>query len=106
MSGSTWIKANGFSSGSEDTVKALVPSERLLILDLGKGFGFKEICEFLDRPVPDEEYPRSNALAEFNAAAEYILAPSVKKIKLICSTTAVGISAIVLGFFLRRHLSR
>ena len=80
-----------------------MPPERLLILDLDKGFGFKEICQFLDRPVPNEEYPRSNALSEFNAAAEYILAPATRKVKLISSTAAVGISAIILGFLLRGH---
>lgn len=88
---------------SEETVKSVVPPERLLILDLDKGFGFKEICEYLECPIPDEEYPRSNALAEFNAAAEYILAPAVSKTKLIFSTTAIGISAIALGLFLRRR---
>lgn len=96
-------KANSLFYQSEDKVKALVPPERLLILDLDKGFGFKEICQFLDRPAPDEEYPRSNALAEFNAAAEYILAPATRKVQLITSTAAIGISAIVLGFILRSH---
>lgn len=80
-----------------------MPPERLLILDLETGFGFKEICEYLECPVPDEEYPRSNALAEFNAAAEYILAPAVTKTKIIVSTTIIGISAITLGLFLRKH---
>lgn len=84
-------------------MKSIVPAERLLVLDLEKGFGFKEICEYLQCPEPDTEYPRSNALAEFNVAAEYILAPAVKKTKLILSTTAIGISAIGLAWFLRRH---
>ncbi|POS78358.1 hypothetical protein DHEL01_v203239 [Diaporthe helianthi] len=87
----------------EDKVKALVPPERLLILDLEKGFGFKEICQFLDKPIPDDEYPRSNALAEFNAAAEYILAPATRKVKLITSAVTVGISAIVLGFVFHKN---
>lgn len=84
-------------------MKSLVPAERLLVLDLEKGFGFKEICEYLQCPEPDAEYPRSNALAEFNVAAEYILSPAVKKTELILSTTAIGISAIGLACFLRRH---
>lgn len=83
-----------------------MPPERLLILDLNKGFGFEQICEYLEKPVPDEEYPRSNALAEFNVAAEWLLAPAITKTKVILSTTTIGISAITLGFLFRRHLHR
>lgn len=92
-----------FSLQSEETVKTIVPPERLLVLDLEKGFGFKEICEYLECPVSDGEYPRSNALAEFNAAAEYILAPAIRKTKMMFSTTVIGISAVALGWYLRRH---
>lgn len=90
-------------SQSESNVKSLVPPDRLLILDLEEGFGFNEICHFLDRPIPDEEYPRSNALAEFNAAAEYILAPATRKVKLISSTALIGTTAVLLGFLLKGH---
>lgn len=76
-----------------------MPPERLLILDLQKGFGFEEICKYLNCPVPDAEWPKSNALSEFTVAAEMILAPSVKKTKVIVSAVAVGLSATVLLFF-------
>lgn len=33
---------------------------RLLVLDAAKGYGFKEICNFLNLPVPNSPYPRAN----------------------------------------------
>ena len=43
-------------------VKALVPPERLLVYELGSGWG--PLCEFLGRPVPDAPFPRLNEAAE------------------------------------------
>jgi hypothetical protein len=44
-------------------VIAAVPSERLLIQETGAGWA--PLCEFLDVPVPDEPYPRTNTADEF-----------------------------------------
>ena len=46
-------------------VEAAFPPERLLTYHLGDGW--KPLCDFLDRPVPDAPYPRSNSADEFNA---------------------------------------
>lgn len=35
--------------------------QKLLWLDLDKGYGFDEICEFLNKPKPVQPYPRGNA---------------------------------------------
>lgn len=84
-------------SCSEKEVLSIIPPERLLILDLDKGFGFEEICSFLDVPVPDEPYPRSNTLAEFHVAAQMVLAPALKKTKLVLSSGVVGVASVGLG---------
>ena len=44
-------------------VRAAIPAERLLIFDVSEGWA--PFCKFLDRPVPDGDFPRSNAFDEF-----------------------------------------
>ncbi|TDZ61741.1 hypothetical protein CTRI78_v004164 [Colletotrichum trifolii] len=85
------------------SVKALVPPERLLVLNLEKGFGWEEICAFLDKPVPGEPYPRINAMADFHVAAEMVLSPAVKKTVRIFTSTAVAVAAIGFWYWQRRR---
>ena len=46
-----------------DAVRAEVPAERLLVYELGSGW--EPLCEFLDVPVPEEEYPHVNSSKDF-----------------------------------------
>lgn len=75
-------------------VKALVPPERLLILSLEKGFGWNEICDFLDCKVPDSPYPRINAMSEFHVAAEMVVAPARRRATGILVSSAVAVLGI------------
>lgn len=77
------------------TVRALVPPERVLVLDLDQGFGWEEICGFLEVEVPAEPYPRSNSMAEFHVAAEMVLAPAVRKTRLLLAALAASAAAVV-----------
>ncbi|KAF4963648.1 hypothetical protein FSARC_8353 [Fusarium sarcochroum] len=43
-------------------IREMVPRERLLEYRMGEGWG--PICDFLDKPVPDEEFPWVNEAAE------------------------------------------
>ncbi|KZL83869.1 hypothetical protein CI238_06993 [Colletotrichum incanum] len=88
---------------SMESVKALVPPERLLVLNLEKGFGWEEICKFLERDVPDEPYPRINAMADFHVAAEMVVSPAIKKTVRILSSSAVAIAGIGLWYWQRRR---
>jgi hypothetical protein len=36
----------------------LVPKERLLVMTIGEGW--EPLCKFLDKPVPNEPFPREN----------------------------------------------
>ncbi|KAI8144769.1 P-loop containing nucleoside triphosphate hydrolase protein [Fennellomyces sp. T-0311] len=45
-------------------VKQHVPPERLLVLELGEGW--ERLCKFLDKPVPNCPYPRTNSASEFH----------------------------------------
>jgi hypothetical protein len=49
----------------EQTVKAAFPPERLLVFEARQGW--EPLCKFLDRPVPDEAYPRVNTSEDFHA---------------------------------------
>jgi hypothetical protein len=42
-----------------DDVKATVPPERLLVYSVTEGW--EPLCEFLDKPVPDQPFPHANA---------------------------------------------
>lgn len=42
-----------------------VPPERLLVFEAKQGW--QPLCDFLEVPVPDTEYPRSNSTDEFHA---------------------------------------
>ncbi len=46
-----------------DDVKRTIPPERLLIFEVTQGW--QPLCQYLDVPVPDEPFPRTNAKVEF-----------------------------------------
>lgn len=46
-----------------EEVKAEIPSERLLVWSVGEGW--EPLCEFLEVPVPDVEFPHINDRVEF-----------------------------------------
>ncbi len=39
-------------------VRAMVPKERFMIMDIKDGWA--PLCEFLGKPIPDEPFPRVN----------------------------------------------
>lgn len=45
------------------TVRDLVPKDRLLEFQIGEGF--ERLCEFLEVPVPDFPYPNTNEATAF-----------------------------------------
>jgi hypothetical protein len=46
-----------------DAVKAAVPADQLLIYEVKDGWS--PLCAFLDMPVPDDPFPRTNDRSEF-----------------------------------------
>ena len=49
-------------------VRETVPAERLLVHSLGDGW--EPLCEFLDRPIPDQPYPSGNTTADYKKKAD------------------------------------
>ncbi len=54
-----------------DGVRKLVPKERLLEYRVGEGW--TRLCEFLDQPVPEEEFPRINDTKSFGDRMRVII---------------------------------
>lgn len=48
-----------------EAVRRALPPERLLVYEVAQGW--EPLCGFLDRPVPDEPFPRVNSTDEFRA---------------------------------------
>jgi hypothetical protein len=53
---------NAFVAHNE-AVKATIPAEQLLVYEVREGWD--PLCAFLDTPVPDEAFPRTNDRTEF-----------------------------------------
>lgn len=47
-------------------VKQTVPSNQLLVYELGDGW--EPLCQFLGVPIPAEDFPHTNTTSQFNAA--------------------------------------
>ncbi|KAJ5088920.1 hypothetical protein N7456_012536 [Penicillium angulare] len=45
-------------------VRGMVPKEKLLEWSVEDGW--EPLCKFLDKPIPDEAFPQTNALRNFN----------------------------------------
>jgi hypothetical protein len=56
----------------EAAVKATIPAERLLVFDVRQGW--EPLCEFLGKPVPDSDFPRTNSKEEFFELVEQVTA--------------------------------
>lgn len=50
-----------------EEVKAAIPPDRLLVFEVAQGWG--PLCDFLNVPVPDEPFPRTNDTAGFHQHA-------------------------------------
>jgi hypothetical protein len=69
------VNKTGFPSGLDrdglirafeahnEAVKATIPANQLLVYEVKDGWG--PLCEFLNTPVPNEPFPRTNSRAEF-----------------------------------------
>ena len=58
-----------------DMVKKLVPKENLLEYKVGEGWS--RLCEFLDQPIPKEEFPRTNDTKFFGDRMSVIVQQAV-----------------------------
>jgi hypothetical protein len=55
----------------ERDVRAAIPADRLLVFDVREGWG--PLCEFLELPVPEGPFPRSNNQQEFRELVQSMM---------------------------------
>lgn len=73
-----------------EQVKAVVPSDKLLVFNVKQGWA--PLCQFLDKPVPDEPFPRTNDTEQFKQVMKkQRLAATVIKL-VLTSVTMAGLS--------------
>lgn len=70
-------------------VKRVVPAERLLVMNLKEGW--QPLCRFLDKPVPEEPFPRLNDAEEAEKVAKGIFARCILVWLGIIGATAFGV---------------
>jgi hypothetical protein len=51
-------------------VKATVPKDQLLIMNITEGDGWAPLCKFLGRPIPDVPFPKLNDSLVLGPVAE------------------------------------
>ncbi|KAI2619612.1 hypothetical protein GGR54DRAFT_602742 [Hypoxylon sp. NC1633] len=78
-----------------NTIRGLVPKERLL--EWKAEDGWEPLCEFLDKPIPNEAFPHSNAATvwqgkEAELTKNYL--SQVMRALVVCLAVAVGWRAI------------
>ncbi|KAI7882022.1 hypothetical protein K492DRAFT_176543, partial [Lichtheimia hyalospora FSU 10163] len=61
-------RIKGIYNAHNEWVKKNIPSDRLLIMELGEGW--ERMCKFLDKPMPSEPYPRVNSTGAFKQMLE------------------------------------
>ncbi|KAL7793777.1 hypothetical protein V8C37DRAFT_77313 [Trichoderma ceciliae] len=86
--GEALFHGRGVQGGMEDAkrhmisdgemIRRVAPKDQLLTCTLEGGFGWEEICPFLDKDIPETPYPIGNAPEEFKVLGERILAPRVR----------------------------
>ena len=60
-----------------EEVKAKLPADRLLIMDVREGWG--PLCDFLNVAIPEGDFPRANSGENFSEWANEILAQSMTR---------------------------
>lgn len=58
-----------------EQVKKHVPANQLLIFEVKQGW--QPLCDFLDKPIPQQPFPHSNSMAEFNRKMDRLLIDGV-----------------------------
>jgi len=58
-------------------VRATIPDERLLVYEVRQGW--EPLCEFLDLPIPDTEFPRANTRDETRELIEKMISSGARE---------------------------
>ena len=78
---------------SNNRVRELVPSEKLLDVRLEDGLGWEQVCPFLGHDIPDVPYPRINDAADFKKNQEAFL--RVCQLKALANIAAMTLPPLI-----------
>lgn len=82
-----------------DRIRAAIPKDRLLEFEIGKS-GWKELCEFLEEPVPDTPWPNAYPTIEFQHHMDAAMADAIRT---ILRWMAVGLVLGIGAMYLHRN---
>ncbi|KAL7908269.1 hypothetical protein GGI35DRAFT_57003 [Trichoderma velutinum] len=103
----------GLRAGMEDAkrdsvldaqkVKRLAPKDQLLACTLEGGFGWEQICPFLDKEIPKQRYPKGNAPAEFQALLKNVIGPHIRNSMLkVLGTAMVPVVGVAMLAYMKQ----
>ena len=75
-------------------VKRAIPAAELLVFRVGKD-GYKELAEFLDVPVPNEDYPHVNSAKEFQRVIAFVKLVAVAVAMLVAVTIFFVVKGLI-----------
>ncbi|KAH6988237.1 P-loop containing nucleoside triphosphate hydrolase protein [Ilyonectria sp. MPI-CAGE-AT-0026] len=78
-------------------LQEMVPPEKLLVYRMGEGW--EPICEFLDKPVPDLEFPRVNEAAALKEKMAKKIKSHITKAAMVLMPWVVGVVALGVGLW-------
>lgn len=82
-------------NSSMKEVKAIIPADRLCLIQLKDGLDWEKICPFLGIPSPKEEYPDRNEPEKFQAMVQNFLQPKLTAAVVRLSLVAVPTFGVV-----------
>ncbi|KAI1334460.1 P-loop containing nucleoside triphosphate hydrolase protein [Xylariaceae sp. FL0016] len=85
-------------------VKRLVPPERLKVCKLEDGFGWSEICTYLEVPEPGTDWPPMNQPEQFRAIIEPKIMTAFRKGVAGLSAVVVPVTAMAFWYMRRGKL--
>ncbi|KAK3385696.1 hypothetical protein B0H63DRAFT_544128 [Podospora didyma] len=94
-------RAPGVYRRHYETLRRIVPRERLLEYRLGDGWA--PLCEFLGKEVPDVEFPRVNEAEEFKKLPVKMMWKHWEAAKRIYGRWVVGAAVVGLGVLVARR---
>lgn len=83
-----------------DSVRRLVPKERLLEVQIGEGWD--RMCEFLGKKLPKVPYPRVNDKEEFAKSIGVMVAAGISRLAWKIAKGAIAVGGFTAGAWLLR----
>ncbi|KAJ5647893.1 hypothetical protein N7490_004265 [Penicillium lividum] len=77
-------------------IKSTIPEDRRCTIHLDNdGLEWEDICNYLELPVPDQDYPDRNQPAKFQALFESFLMPRVTAAAMKCGAVVVPVLGVL-----------